>query len=239
MSLDLQALESVIGRPFQNRDLLIRAVTHRSHASERRSAGDPVRDNEQLEFLGDAVLGFVVSEWLLERHPDLTEGKLSVARAALVSSAHLQGIARTLGLGEFLQLGRSEEIGGGRAKNRLLANALEAVIAAVYLDAGIDAARSFILERVVGDLDARAVEGDGHINYKGPLQERVQRLGLPQPRYSIVSSSGPEHAKRFVVEARVGNRLVSQGHGTSKKEAGQDAARVMLDQLDEPQPLEP
>lgn len=232
MPVDAAVLEAALGHRFEDRNLLLRALTHRSHASERRSLGDEARDNEQLEFLGDAVLGFIVSEWLVERYPDFPEGRLSVLRASLVSAVRLHETAQALELGHFLQLGRGEEKGGGRLKNRLLANAVEALIAALYLDGGMGAARSFVLAHVAGAFDADVVAVEGHINYKGPLQERAQELGLPQPRYAIVDSSGPDHAKCFTVEVRIGEQMVGRGEGSSKKVAGQNAARALLNKLD-------
>jgi ribonuclease-3 len=232
MSADPQELERVIGHSFRDPSLLVRALTHKSLASERRNAGEPSPDNERLEFLGDAVLGFLVSEDLLRRFPDYPEGRLSIVRAQFVSAAHLYESAQRLQLGQYLQLGRGEEKGGGRAKNRLLANAMEALIAALYLDGGIDAARAFIDEHVIQDGAAVAMDSE-QVNYKGPLQERAQQLGLTPPRYTVVSTSGPEHARTFVVEARIGADLVSRGEGASKKAAGQSAARLMLEQLDQ------
>ena len=232
MSADLQVLEAALGRTFQDRDLLVRALTHKSLASERRSLGESAPDNERLEFLGDAVLGFIASEYLIRRFPDYPEGRLSVLRARVVSAVHLYECARRLHLGDYLQLGRGEEKGGGRRKNRLLANAMEALVAALYLDGGIDPARAFVVEHIVGAADPTEVIDPEHINYKGPLQERAQVLGLPAPKYTIVSTLGPEHARTFVVEARVGHDLVSRGEGPSKKAAGQSAARAMLEQLD-------
>ena len=231
MAADLKKLERTLGHVFADEGLLIRALTHKSRAAERRTAGAPDPDNERLEFLGDAVLQLVVSEWLLDRYPESAEGQLSILRARLVSSAHLSEVAARLSLGDFLQLGRSEEKGGGRGKNRLLANALEAVIAAIYVDGGFNAARRFLADHVISPLDLES-ESDEQVNYKGPLQERAQELGLPQPRYVIVSTKGPEHSKTFVVEVRVGSEFTSQGEGQSKKSAGQQAARLMLERLD-------
>jgi ribonuclease-3 len=232
MSADLQVLEAELGHTFRDRDLLVRALTHKSLASERRNAGEASPDNERLEFLGDAVLGFIASEDLIRRFPDYPEGRLSVLRARLVSAVHLYDCAQHLKLGEYLQLGRGEEKGGGRAKNRLLANAMEALIAALYLDGGIEAARAFVIQHVIGTADPAETAGPEQMNYKGPLQERAQVLGLPAPRYAIVSTSGPEHARTFVVEARIGSDLATRGEGASKKAAGQNAARSMLERLD-------
>lgn len=223
---DAQVLESVLGYRFSDRDLLIRALTHKSLASEKRSTGAESTDNERLEFLGDAVLGFVVSTALVEQYPGYPEGRLSMLRAGIVSASHLAEVAQLLKLGDYLHLGRGEERSGGRAKIRLLANALEALIAAIYLDGGLEAARRFVLGHVARDLDAEL-----QLNYKELLQDRANELGLPSPRYTIVASSGPDHSKQFVVEAHFGIEHISRGEGPSKKVAGQDAARAMLELL--------
>lgn len=237
MSADLQALQAALGYTFSRQDLLIRALTHRSLAAEKRTAGRETADNEQLEFLGDSVLGFVVSSALVERFPDAPEGRLSVLRAGLVSASHLLEAAQELSLGDYLQLGKGEEKGGGRGKIRLLANALEALIAAIYLDAGLGAARQFVLDHVVGELDSGALP-NGQVNYKELLQGRANDMGVPAPRYLVAGASGPEHDKRFIVEAHLGPAHTSRGEGRSKKLAGQSAARAMLEQLG-PKDLQP
>ncbi|HTW63217.1 MAG TPA: ribonuclease III [Bryobacteraceae bacterium] len=226
--MDAEALEAELGHSFTDRELLIRALTHRSSAYERASAS--VADNEQLEFLGDAVLGFVVSDALVSAHPEYPEGKLSKLKAHLVSASHLHEVAVRLNLGEHLLLGRGEEMSGGREKKALLADALEAVIAALYLDGGIGPARRFILQQVVGESDPLG-ESSPVADYKSALQELAQSLKLPQPRYAIVEEHGPEHAKMFLVEARVGRDWVSRAEGMSKKSAGQKAAQEILRRL--------
>ncbi|HLG96309.1 MAG TPA: ribonuclease III [Bryobacteraceae bacterium] len=231
MSAELRALEDVIGHRFKRPELLERALTHRSSVYEKNSAG-AFSDNEQLEFLGDSILGFVVSDMLLERRPDFPEGQLSKLKAHLVSASHLHEAALKIGLGNHLRLGRGEELSGGREKKALLANALEAVIAAVYLDAGMDTAREFVAREIVGNGEV-ADGGMPVIDYKSALQERAQALKLPQPRYSIVEERGPEHAKTFLVEVRVGRQLSSRAEGLSKKSASQKAAQHVLEQLNE------
>ncbi|MEO8099082.1 MAG: ribonuclease III [Acidobacteriota bacterium] len=239
MKGDLSALEAVIGHTFRDRELLERALTHKSHAHEQAGdlAGAPhdtSGDNEQLEFLGDAVLGFVASEYLVRHNPDAPEGRLSKLKAHLVSAAHLHEAAQALGLGEFLFLGRGEEMSGGREKKALLADALEAIIAAIYLDSGADPARCFIETHVLGAF--RLTEdgaGSAATDHKSALQEMAQALKLPPPRYVIVAEDGPEHVKTFTVEVRVGKDWVSQAQGSSKKSAGQRAAQQVLQQLTE------
>lgn len=238
MRAETENLEAALGHAFHDRELLIRALTHRSLCYERHigaSAG-PI-DNEQLEFLGDSILGFLVSEHLVSRFPGLSEGKLSKIKAHVVSAAHLYSVAQKIGVGAYLQLGRGEEMSGGREKRALLANAVEALIAAVYLDGGIQPARAFVLKQVIEEgLPDALVEQREVSDYKGMLQERVQMLGLAHPRYSTLSEAGPHHAKTFVVEVRAGQGLSGCGEGSSKKAAGQRAARDLLRQLDDLEP---
>ena len=231
---DLGVLERTLGHTFSNRGLLDRALTHTSHIYERITDGPLAEDNEQLEFLGDAILGFVVSECLVRCYPDFPEGRLSKLKAHLVSAARLYEVARELGLGEYLYLGRGEEMSGGRSKKALLSDAVEALIAALYLDAGLEAARAFIETRVVGGVEtpeeglAAAVT-----DHKSALQEMAQALKLPAPRYVVVEEDGPEHSKTFTVEVRLGREWVSKAQGQSKKSAGQKAAQQVLQQLSE------
>lgn len=228
----LEALEEKLGYRFKDRELLVRALTHRSWLSERSSPMPESGDNEQLEFLGDAILGFVVSEALVLKYPAAREGQLSQWKAHLVSSAYLHQRARALQVGEFLRLGKGEDRNGGRERKTLLANAFEAVIAALHLDGGIEIAGQFIQEQVLRGMDRpEDVESIGLLNHKSVLQERTQALGLPIPRYSTVEASGPEHAKVFTVEARVGDRWVSRATGSSKKAASQQAAERVIELL--------
>jgi ribonuclease-3 len=232
MSSPAEELEQKLGHQFGNHELLLRALTHRSWVSDH-SPKLPRGDNEQLEFLGDSVLGFLVSESLVLRHPSAWEGQLSQWKSHLVSAAHLHRCALNLGLGEYIRLGRGEERSGGRERKALLANAFEAVIAALYLDGGVEPARAFVHRQVLDAIDepedVRALE---LLNFKSVLQERVQALGLPTPRYAIVETNGPEHAKVFVVEARVGTHFVARADGSSKKQASQEAAHLLIEQLD-------
>lgn len=232
MRADLETLEGALGYAFGDRKFLERALTHKSLVYEK-NLQSVLDDNEQLEFLGDSILGFIVSELLVSRHPDYPEGRLSKLKAHLVSSSHLYEVAQSVGLGDHLLLGRGEELSGGRLKRALLANAIEAVIAAIYLDGGIDAVRGFITGRVVGDFEPPAPGGDTVLDYKSALQEMAQVLKLPAPRYSIVEERGPEHAKTFLVEVRVGREWTGQAEGFSKKSAGQKAAQQILQQLSE------
>lgn len=229
MDSDVAAIEAAVEYRFTDSELLLRALTHRSRAFEEAASGaSPCGDNEQLEFLGDAILGFLTSELLLESFPEAPEGQLSKRRARVVSASHLFTVAKRLDLGEHLRLGKGEEMSGGRGKKALLANAVEALIAAIYLDGGIEAARSFVCAHVIdgsesGDLETAAIEDS-----KSALQEWTQARGLPPPRYRVVETLGPEHSKTFVVEAVIGEEHSVRAEGPSKKAAGQRAARELL-----------
>ncbi len=240
MSADLENIEAVLGHRFQKREILVRALTHSSRVHEQ-DAGSP-HDNEQMEFLGDAVLGFLISESMVHRFPSYPEGRLSKLKAHLVSAAHLYEVAQKLALGQFLILGRGEEMSGGRAKRTLLVDCLEALIAALYLDGGIEVTRHFVNRWVIGDTAHEActleaeIMGAPIVDFKSALQELAQSRKLPQPRYVIVKEHGPEHAKTFTVEVRLGRDWTGQAEGFSKKSAAQNAARDVLARLMEPGP---
>ena len=233
MAENLEVLEGAIGHRFADRVLLERALTHKSRAHEITAQVSPAGgDNEQLEFLGDAILGFLVSECLVKRFPEAEEGRLSKLKAHLVSAAHLHGVAQNLALGDFLYLGKGEEMSGGREKKALLSDALEAVIAAIYQDAGIERTRNFIETHVVGGFADSDGNADASVHdHKSSLQEVAQTLGLPPPRYSTAHEDGPEHSKTFTVEVRMGTSWVARAQGPSKKAAGQKAAELILKQL--------
>jgi len=228
VTAEIEVLEQIVGHRFDNREVLERALTHKSCVYEKNT--DVPSDNEQLEFLGDSILGFLVSEALVARHPNYPEGRLSKMKAHLVSASHLHQVAARFKLGDHLLLGRGEEMSGGREKKALLANALEALIAALYLDAGIDSARDFVVRHIIGEADPLD-EGLEGADYKSALQEMAQSLKLPQPRYLTVEERGPEHAKTFLVEVRVGREWIGRAEGLSKKSAGQRAAQQILQQL--------
>jgi ribonuclease-3 len=201
-----------------NADLVERAVTHRSFAYE--NGGLPT--NERLEFLGDSVLGLVVTEELFRRHPDLPEGQLAKLRAAVVNSRALAEVARDLEVGQYLRLGRGEEASGGRDKSSILADAVEALIGAVYIDCGTEPARKLVLRLFGGLLDGSARLGAG-LDWKTSLQELAAGQSLGVPEYQV-TESGPDHAKTFWAIALVGGEAVGEGEGRSKKEAEQRAA---------------
>ncbi len=228
-----ESIEDALGYQFRDRELLRRTLRHSSRVHERRGDGPPQRDNEALEFLGDAVLGFLLSEFLVERYPEESEGGLSKLKAHYASAVHLHGVARSLDIGRHLALGRGEEMSGGRSKKTLLVDAFEALIAGVYLDGGIGAARKVVVDRVIGEsANGAAPEVPLTANdNKSALQELAQQRKLPQPRYFIVAERGPEHAKIFSVEARVGHDVLGRGEGNSKKIASQRAACEAIERL--------
>jgi ribonuclease-3 len=207
---------------------LRRALTHRSILSEAQN-GAQYENNEQLEFLGDSILGFVVSDVLLEQNPDLPEGDLSKLKAKFVSASTLHRVASKLNFGPNLILGRGEDLSGGREKRALLADALEAVIAAIYLDSGLDAARTFIVSHILGSPAEVVDSHESQLNdSKSALQEFAQARKMPNPRYIVLRETGPDHRKRFTVEVRVGRDFTAVGEGASKKSASQVAASAVL-----------
>jgi ribonuclease III len=244
---DTAVLESSLGHVFQDRALFQQALTHSSYAREAESQNAAVgvpsleHDNEQLEFLGDAVLSFVVSQELFRRFPEYHEGELSKLRAHVVSARRLLRPARDLKLGEYLHLGKGEERSGGRSKSALLVNALEAVIAALYLDAGLTAAHAFILQHIL-EPELRELHQHGGrklpvMDYKSALQEAVHASGRPQARYLMVKEEGPDHRKMFTIEAHVPASpsgdpgFICRSQGSTKKAAEQAAARLAWERL--------
>lgn len=224
----MESLEKKLGYTFRNKALLSEALNHSSYANEHRGQG--LESNERLEFLGDSVLGFVTAEFLFLRHPDLPEGDLTRIRAALVCEESLHEVAQGLGLGEHLKLGRGEEAGGGRTRPSILADATEAVFAAVYLDGGIEAA-SALIHRVLLDCQREEVVEEKRKDYKTALQELVQRQPDQELVYRMAGESGPDHNKTFLAEVLLNGAVVGAGEGHSKKEAEQSAARAALDKL--------
>jgi ribonuclease-3 len=227
---EFEALQQAIGYRFRDRGLLEHAMTHTSRANEDVSGG--VHDNESMEFLGDAVVGFVVADVLFREFPEFDEGEKSKTKAALVSTATLARQAERLNLGEHLLLGRGEEKTGGRRKQALLADGYEALIAAIYLDGGIEHVRAFIVREFAPLLTEVQQHGiAGSQDYKSALQELLQARDLPLPEYRLVGTMGPDHRKLFQVEVVVNGEALAESTGPSKKEAEQDAARAALDKL--------
>jgi ribonuclease-3 len=243
---EITALEAALGHHFRRREIIEQAVTHSSQAREQESQhpGESkyqVSDNEQMEFLGDAVLSLVTSEELFRRFPHFREGELSKLRAHLVSEKHLIRVAQQLELGHYLRLGRGEEKSGGRGKTALLVDALEAILAAIYLDSSLETAREFVIREIISPELERMEQEGGTLpvtDFKSALQEALQGLGLPQPAYLLVQEAGPEHSKTFTVEARLNSKdtksnaeFVGRAQGSTKKTAEQDAARQLLSYL--------
>ena len=231
----LQALEAKLEYRFADRELLAVAVTHSSRAHERSDEPQQTGDNERLEFLGDAVVGLVTAESLYRRYPELPEGALTRLRGALVSRRHLAEVAESLELGKHLRLGRGEERSGGRNKRALLANAMEAVIGALFLDGGLKAAQRVIETRVlapsVASLRDQLLAGEGIGDFKSALQELLQARKQGQPEYRTTGESGPDHRKLFFVEAWSGGASLAEGSGSTRKIAEQDAARRAMERL--------
>jgi len=244
---EIMALEESLGHQFQRRELLEQALTHSSQAREVEALGagsgasggsSPNGDNEMLEFLGDAVLGLVTSETLFHRFPEFQEGQLSKLRAHLVGQRHLLRVAEQLQIGHYMRLGRGEEKSGGRNKASLQVDALEAILAALYLDGGWPVARDFIVRTIVEpELAHMKLETSVMpvMDFKSALQEALQARGGPQPVYVLVKEEGPEHRKTFTVEVRLPEaameQVVGRAQGATKKRAEQEAARQVLEHL--------
>jgi ribonuclease-3 len=223
----LRIVEQRLDYRFSRPELIEMALTHRSHAHE--CTNDPTVNYERLEFLGDAMLGLVVSEWLYNDDPNAAEGTLTRRRQRVVRTSTLADTARRLGLDESTRLGRGEERTGGRNKTSLMADTFEAVLAAVYLDGGIKHSRTFVERHLAEVLRSTRSTTDAGDDYKTQLQERVQARLRHTPRYRIVSTSGPAHALRFQVEVLVADEVLGDGEGTNRKRAEQDAARQALE----------
>ena len=229
---ELEPLERRIGYRFKDRGMLEHALTHRSRVHEDASGG--VFDNESMEFLGDSVLGFVIADMLFREFPQHNEGQKSKLKASLVSSASLARLGSQLDLGEFLILGRGEEKTGGRFKQAIIADCYEALIAAVYLDGGIEAARTFIesqFAELIEEARRTGAEASFTDDWKSALQEWLQSRGRGLPAYRLAEELGPAHRRRFVVEVVVEGESVARAEGRSKKEAAQSAARAALEKL--------
>jgi ribonuclease-3 len=229
LSETMGPLERRINYHFRDLGLLEHALTHRSRAHEDASGG--VIDNESLEFLGDAVLGFVIADMLFTTFPTHSEGYKSKIKASIVSSTSLARLAEDIDLGRYVLLGRGEEKTGGRGKHAILADSFEALIAAVYLDGGIDAARAFILSRFGPLIESggdQVAEADFTEDWKSALQERLQATGRGLPSYRLAAAEGPDHRKRFDIEVLIEGRVAGRAVGRSKKDAEQQAARAAL-----------
>jgi len=226
---EFDELQTRIAYRFRDRGLLEHALTHRSRAAEDASGG--VADNESLEFLGDAVLGLVVAHALFEQYPTYSEGQKSKIKASVVSTHSLARHAEQIDLGRYLILGRGEEKTGGRFKQALLADGYEALIAAIFVDGGLEAATEFLRRELKQALDEGLMQSFVGRDYKSALQERLQALGQPLPDYRVSGEAGPDHRKQFDVDVVVGGEVLGHARGRAKKEAEQEAARIALDVL--------
>jgi ribonuclease-3 len=224
---DLAALQKTLGISFNEPSLLEQALIHSSYVNENPGT---VTSNERLEFLGDAVLGFIIAEELYQRLPQSSEGEMTELRSWLVRGDALSRMARAISLGNYLYLGKGEEASGGRLKPANLAGALEAVIASIFLDQGYSVARAFILRLV--DKELKKVLSQGiKTNYKSQLQELIQAKHQLTPTYQVIEAMGPDHDRKFTVEVKLGNTVLGRGSGKSKKSAEEEAARSALSQL--------
>ena len=213
----MQELQTKLNYQFRDRSLIRTALTHSSYANEHKC-----QSNERLEFLGDSILGMVVATYLYRLYPDMTEGKMTRLRAELVCEQSLHRVAGRMGFGENLRLGKGEELSGGRERASILADCVEAVIAALYLDGGFDVARGFIMENILSELHEGGFAYGS--DYKTELQELVQQKPNQSLSYAMVSESGPDHMKSFTVEVRINGAVLGTGRGRTKKEAEQNAA---------------
>ena len=237
------ALERLLGYRFTRPELLTLALTHRSFVYDAgvsdSGAADPSQDNEQLEFVGDAVLGLLAAEALAHRFPALREGELTRLRASVVSRKHLGQVGTRLGLGRWLRLGHTAEKNQGRSNAALSANAIEALIAAIYVDGGLEAARRFVEDEVLAGALPPNVTGlsaggafSGSVgDHKSALQEMLQAQGRGRPAYTLLGETGPDHRREFRVEVRLGEERLAEATGTTKKQAQQDAARLAVELL--------
>ena len=222
----IKDLEAAIGYRFRNITLLQNALTHSSYANERWH--DSLKSNERLEFLGDSVLGMVVADYLYRNFPDRPEGELTRMRADMVCERSLAAVANRVGLGQHLQLGHGEEQGGGRSRDSILADAVESILAASYLDGGMEAAQSLIQRFILCDVP---VSGLHNADYKTALQELVQQKKNQVLSYALTDQSGPDHDKTFWVDVMLNGQVVGHGSGTSKKRAEQAAAKAAIEAL--------
>ncbi len=222
----ISKLEEAIGYRFRNITLLQNALAHSSYANERWH--DSLKSNERLEFLGDSILGMVVAEHLYKNFPDRPEGELTRMRADMVCETSLAAVANRIGLGEHLLLGHGEERFGGRGRASILADAVESVIAASFLDGGMEAAKSFIQRFILCDVPVTEMH---NADYKTALQELVQQKKNQILSYALVGESGPDHDKEFIVEVSLNGQVIGRGSGSSKKRAEQDAARAAMEAI--------
>ncbi len=227
----LARFQAILGMQFRDEDLLAQALTHSSFANENSYKDCSVRDNERLEFLGDAVLDMVVADMLYQKYPDGSEGELTQFRAALVRTESLAVIGTQFQLGEFLRIGHGEEITGGRERIKTLCRAFEAVIGAMYLDSGMQTVKDFVSPSLLEMLDY-VIENNLYVDARTELQELIQAQLSIAPIYRLAKEHGPDHAREFLVEVSIGESIIGSGSGASKRAAAQDAAQAALEHLE-------
>jgi len=224
----VKTLENRIGYTYRNKQYAINALVHSSFSNENHSFA--LKSNERLEFLGDAILEFIMSLMLYNNPKYFSEGEMSKLRALIVCEASLNECARKIGLGELLMLGKGEEANGGRTRPSILSDAMEAIIGSIYLDGGIDEAEGFIMH-FLGDIYHKAIEGMLFMDYKTALQEELQKTGDVQIQYKLIESVGPDHAKTFKIAVCSNGKTIGTGVGKSKKDAEQMAAKAALEEM--------
>lgn len=222
----IEDVQNKLDYTFNNSTTLEEALTHSSYANEHRNEG--VKDNERLEFLGDAILDLIISEYLFKKHPEMPEGDLSKMRASIVCEASLARMSRIIGLGEYILLGKGEEMTGGRDRASILADGFEALTGALFLDGGFDCAKAFLTQTLIKQVDGVSSLEDLYTDYKTLLQEVIQKESNLPIHYEVVGEEGPDHDKHFYVEVYHDNQVLGKGLGKSKKEAEQDAAKKAL-----------
>lgn len=221
-------LQNIVGYAFKEIERLRQAVTHSSFANEHRNM--EIKDNERLEFLGDAILDLIISEYLFNKYPNMPEGDLSKIRASIVCEASLAKTAKNINLGEYILLGKGEEMTGGRTRASILADAFEAVTGAIFVDGEFEDVREFLTRTLIKEVDDIAIE-DLYTDYKTLLQENIQRESALPIRYEVVEEKGPDHDKNFYVAVLHGENCLGKGVGKSKKEAEQNAAKIAIKNL--------
>ena len=221
--MDIKEFEERIGHKFNNIELLKNALTHTSYANENK-----VKSNEKLEFLGDAILEFTVSEYLFKNYKKLNEGEMTKVRATVVCEESLHKVALKYNFNNMLYLGRSERLSGGTQKAAILADSVEAVIAALFIDSGLDEAKKFIIDNLKDEIE-QASKNVGKKDYKTVLQEKLQKHGSVKIEYNILKEEGPDHDKTFVAEVRCDGKFLAEGSGNTKKQAEMEAARKALE----------
>lgn len=228
MNNNINALEKKLSIEFENKNLLVTAITHSSYANQYKN----IRFNERLEFLGDSVLQLSITEYLFNKFTDKPEGELTKLRSLIVCESSLYEIAKVLDLGQYIRMSKGEEITGGRERVSLLADCMEAIIAAIYLDKGIETAKDFILHFFT-DIISKAINNEIILDYKTKLQETLQRKGDINIKYNLIKYEGPPHRRKFYTTVLIENKTMGEGTGYSKKEAEQNAAKKALYNLEE------